>query len=193
MYRIRNTLVINTDISDSEIHFNFSRGIKKTRKENDKNILYFQNYIKHLFDCEISENKYYQIFQILLRIKYTISFVIKQMRMSNELYIKKILKSHEPYYVNNSRKYVSTQVFISEYLYNKCIVKLYLYNKHLCPEYKYIVEHNFEDEVLYQKYAHTLNIECHFVSPQIYDFGEIENVTLSNYKCKHMKIVIYEK
>ena len=107
MYRINNTLKIKTNISDEEIKFNYSKQIRKKRQENEKNIVYFQNYIKHLFDYEISENKYNQIFQKLLGIKQIILFAMKQTNISKELYIKNVLKYHDPYYVNNNRKYVS--------------------------------------------------------------------------------------
>ena len=179
MYRLNNKLSINTNIFDDEVQFIFSKQMREYRIKSKKNsILYFQKYIKFLFD---SENNCEKIFNKLSKIKDGILYSLENnMCISQELYIKNILKYHDPYYVNNSRKYVSTQVFISEYLGNKCIVKLYLYNKNISPEYKYIVEHNFEDEVLFQKYAHTLNTTCNFTSPEIYDIGELFKIRISN-------------
>jgi hypothetical protein len=86
------------------------------------------------------------------------------------------MKLQDPYYVNNTRRYLSTQVFISEYFGKKCIVKIYIYNKKLYPEYKDIIEYNFVNEVLYQTYAHTLNKTCDFISPEIYEHGQITGV-----------------
>lgn len=176
MYRARNTLTINTNITDEEVKINFSKNLTEAREKNNNNMIYFQKYIRFLFDTEISENEYVKIFDELLKLKASILFSVKNVTITAQLFIRNIMKHHDPYYVNNTRQYLSTQVFIAEYLGKKCIVKIYIYNNKLPPEYNYIVEHNFENEVLYQTYARTLNEKCGFISPEIYDIGQIKGI-----------------
>lgn len=189
MYRIDNKLTINTNISDQEFKFVYSRNLIVAKEKNKNNMLYFQKYIEFLFDTEISENDYKKIFDKLLKMRTTLLYSIQNTGLTLQIFIQSIMKHHDPYYVNNSRPYLSTQVFISEYLGKKCILKIYIYNKNLHPEYIHIVEHNFENEVLYQTYAHTLNECCDFISPEIYDIGEITGVFIGgqvqpNMKCR---------
>lgn len=191
MYRINNKLHIQTDISDDEVQCGYYNRMRARRTAQDElsnkiALTYFQKYLKILLGCE---NKCDQIFDKLSKLKQKIGYFIQNKCITQQLYIKNILKFHDPFYVNNTRKYVSIQVFISEYEDKKCIVKLYLYNKSLAPEYKYIIEHNFEDEVLFQAYAHTLNSTCDFISPKIYEIGEVTHITMipnmrNNMKCR---------
>jgi len=187
MYRRNNRLTINTNISDSEFKFVYSRNLNVAKQENKNNMLYFQKYIRILFDTEISENEYKKIADKLLKLRATISFAIKNVSITLQLFIQSIMKHHDPYYVNNSRLYVSTQVFIAEYLGKKCILKIYIYNKNLVHEYISIVEHNFENEALYQSYARSLNDTCDFISPEIYDIGEITGVFIGGKVRQNMK------
>lgn len=162
---------INTNLDREIIDLNFKNILRSINKSNKQNVNYFRCFLKHFYDYEISENEMETILKRIRSIKFAVKRDAIQFSHKDGKKIYHIIQNTTPFY---NKKTTDFNVFLykTKYKQQNAVVKLYKYY----PKYifsKYLLEHRFENEVIFQTYANSLNSEIDFVSPEIYSFGKI--------------------
>ena len=112
--------------------------------------------------------------RMLIKIKYiqqSVKSDMKSFSLKNKELIKNLIYSDMYFYYKNTKD-VSVFLFNTVYLGLPSVVKIYKYYTDDIFS-KYFIENKFENEIILQKYAETLNADCNFISPKIYSFGSL--------------------
>jgi tRNA A-37 threonylcarbamoyl transferase component Bud32 len=162
---------INTNLDRQMIDLNFKRILRSINKYNKQNVNYFRSFLKHFYDYEISENEIKNILKKIRTIKFSVKRDFIEFSNKDGKKIHHIIQSIPYFYIKKTNDFC---VFLYKTTYNHqdVIVKVYKY----FPKYifsKCLLEHRFENEVIFQSYANSLNSEIDFISPEVYSFGKI--------------------
>lgn len=162
---------INTNLDDEIIDLNFKRVLRSVNKSNKQNVNYFRSFLKHFYDYEICENEMEILLQKIRTIKYSIKRDFIEFTKKDGKKIHKTILSNNHFY---SKKTSDFCVFLykTNYENKEAVIKVYQYY----PKYVFslhLMEDRFENEIIFQTYANSLNEEIDFISPEIYSFGKI--------------------
>jgi len=169
--RKRKHYTIHTNLDREIIDMNFKHILRSIKRSDKQNVNYFRSYLKHFYDYEINENEMENILKRIRSIKFAVRRDTIQFSHKDGKKIYDIIQNAIPFYTKKTSDFT---VFLYKTIYDEqnAIVKVYKYY----PKYvfsKYLLEHRFENEVIFQTYANSLNGEIDFVSPEIYSFGKI--------------------
>ena len=125
---------------------------------------------------------------LLNEIKYDVKSHLSNSCFEELVFIMKLLKKNEYFSKSTKRPGVIVKLFRAFYDEREVMVKVYIYDP-LCESLRTSVEFNFENEVLFQKYANELQEKVDFISPELYSWGEMNYRFFSNgyrYKCLYL-------
>lgn len=150
----------------------YVRNVNKPRK----NLDYYKSYLKNLLDSKYDTN---DIDKIITSLEHERNYVKAKMSfslMSEKQLVKELMKQNQYFSKNISRPGVIVKLFktILANSEKEVIIKVYLYDHH-CKSVKYSVEESIFNEIVFQRYAKTINNALDFISPELYSFGEIHN------------------
>jgi len=162
---------INTNLDPEIIDINYKQVLRSISRFNKQNVNYFRSFLKHFYDYEICENEMEILLQKIRTIKYSVKRDFIQFTKKDGKKIYNIIQSNNYFY---SKKTSDFCVFLykTNYENREVVIKVYQYY----PKYvfsQYLLEHRFENEIIFQTYANSLNEEIDFISPEIYSFGKI--------------------
>jgi serine/threonine protein kinase len=172
-------LFVRVDISKKE-HEEVLQEMKEyVRKENrpKKNVEYYKRYLKHLFDRDLETSEVEHIVTTLENARNYVKGKMSFPLMSEKNWVRELLKQNQYFSRSISRPGVIVKLFKTNGLVDpekEVIVKVYLYDNH-CKSVLYSVEESILNEIVFQKYARTLNRTLDFISPELYSYGEIMN------------------
>ena len=101
-----------------------------------------------------------------------VDFSLSATKQSDKLIVIDCLKKNNYFSKNTCRPGVIVKLFSTIYNYKTCVVKTYMYDGQ-SQELKWSLEQNIKHEILFQNYAKTLNKTLHFISPELYAWGQI--------------------
>ena len=166
---IKKNYWINTNLDPEVIDIFYKEILKEETNSILKNVNYFRSYLKCFYDYEISEFEMERILITIQNIRNTVKNDRAFFSSKDGYKILNIIKSSNAFY-SKKTKDTTVSLYKIEHMGKPAIVKMYEYH----PKYifsKCLLEHRVENEIVFQKYAETLNDECDFISPQIYSYG----------------------
>jgi len=179
-------LTVDVNVSIQSIKNEYDRVVNELEENDFPDYYYFRPYLKHLYDHELSpdslkmvQNK---ISGIFLQIHRHISNPLKHV-IDPILVIENIL-TEIPFSCNTKipgltvKLYYITKLFMNVKSKKPLILKTYafqdkIYGEHEDDSCMYVemFKRNIMNEILFQKYAETINKKMDFIVPKIYDFG----------------------
>jgi serine/threonine protein kinase len=139
---------------------------------NAQNVNYFIPYLRHFYNTIISEKEMETILKKIRCIKISVKRDYDYYSFQYARKIIDIIQNSDYFYSKNTKDFSVHLYKIKNENNLPMIVKIYKYY----PKYifsKYMLEHRFENEIVFQKYAHSLNKTLDFISPEIYSFGKV--------------------
>jgi len=180
---------INTNLESNIVDIFFKEVLKKEANLMKMNVDYFRSYLKYFYDYEISKEEMERILKTIQEIRKNVKNEYAFFSSKDKNIILNLLET-EDYYYKKTTKDTNVFLYKMNYLGKTTVVKLFEY----FPKYvfsKYIIENQFETEVVFQKYAESLNTECDFISPKIYSFGTVSKPrTLDFPETKYLFIIM---
>jgi serine/threonine protein kinase len=165
---------IDTSLNIIEIDINYKNIVKKITEKIEKNTTYYREYLKHFYNSDISEMEIERILSNIQKIDREIKLKIKKTTVSDKEKVINIIEANIYFYKKKSKD-ILVKLYKTTYVGKPAIIKIYNYY----PDFifsKCLIEDRFINEIIFQKYAETLNVECDFISPKIYSFGIISKI-----------------
>ena len=162
---------INTNLEPEVIDIFYKEILKEETNSILKNVNYFRSYLNCFYDYQISEIEMERILITIQNIRNTVKNDRAFFSSKDGYKILNIINSDNPFY-SKKTKDTTVSLFKIKHMDKIAIVKMYEY----FPKYifsKCLLEHRVENEIVFQKYAETLNEDCHFISPKIYSYGTV--------------------
>ena len=164
-------LTIDVSITDDEVEEYFNKSCKR---QNNFMIPtnYYSSYLKHILGADYDTADIQSIFSKLDSMKEYVEFCLSMVKPIDKDIVIDCLNKNMFFSKNTSRPGVIVKLFLAEYNRKTCVVKTYMYDGR-SQELKWSLEQNIKHEILFQKYAKTLNKTLDFISPKLYSWGEI--------------------
>ena len=169
--REKKKYTINTNLHQELIDMNFKRVLRNIDDANSKNVNDYISYLQHFHDHTMSEQEINEILKRIQTIKYSVKNDFLYFSHHYEKEILYQIRNTQHFYVKRNQDY-SVFLYKINIMNIDYILKIYKYY----PEYtfsQYLLEWRFENEVIFQKYANSLNQKLDFISPNIHSFGKI--------------------
>ena len=173
----KKTYQINTNINIDMVDSCFKKIVQKEKEENERKVEYFRSYLKCFYNCEKTEDEIERMLDIIQDIRKSVKY---EFPIYSSIYGKKVLDviNNTRSFYTKKRKDIVVSLYKMEYCGKPAVVKIYEYY----PKFifsNYLLEYRFENEVVFQKYAQSLNSVYDFISPKIYCFGSVDYESLS--------------
>jgi hypothetical protein len=162
---------INTNLHKELIDMNFKRVLRNIDDANSKNVNDYISYLQHFHDHTISEQEINEILKQIQTIKHSVKNDFLYFSHHYEKEILHQIRNTQHFYIKRNQDY-SVFLYKINIMNVDSILKIYKYY----PQYtfsRYLLEWRFENEVIFQKYANSLNQKLDFISPKIHSFGKI--------------------
>lgn len=169
---------INTQLHQELIDMNFKRVLRNIDNTNNKNVNYYISYLQHFHNHQISEKEIKDILKSIQTIKYSVKRDFLYFSHQYEKEIMNQIQNTQYFYVKRNCDY-SVFLYKINFLNADFILKVYKYY----PEFTFsqsLLEWRFENEIIFQKYANSLNQKLDFISPKIHSFGKISVIPKEN-------------
>jgi len=169
--KVKKDYWINTNLDPEVIDIFYKEVLKEETNSIFKNVNYFRSYLKCFYDYEISEIEMERILITIQNIRNSVKIDHAFFSSKDGYKVLNIIKSSNAFYSKKTKDTI-VSLYKIEHMGKPAIVKMYEYH----PRYifsKCLLEHRVENEIVFQKYAETLNDDCDFISPQIYSYGTV--------------------
>lgn len=184
----RKQLSVSVDMSDKEVYQCFKQAMKDVKAETAHTYDHYKTYLKQI-QPKYSELSVDRVLKLLSPLRELADFKLSIENSIEQMMVKGLLYENKYISKNTKRPGLTVKLFQTEYEGRQAIVKTYLYD----PGFKSLkdtIEMNFENEIVFQLYANKIQAKLDFISPELYSWGYIRRMALSQdghkYKCLYL-------